>query len=85
MEQTTYTNGVLLTTGASAHNRILNIYDIAGNVWEWTLEKTSNAERGGTLRGASFMENGTSFFPNSYYDGDLPGSNFNIGFRISIF
>ena len=32
-------NGVLLTTGATERNSVLNIYDIAGNVSEWTLEK----------------------------------------------
>ena len=38
----TYTKGsksVLLTTGATERNSLLNIYDFAGNVNEWTLEK----------------------------------------------
>ena len=29
----------LLTTGADSSFSVQNIYDIAGNVWEWTLEK----------------------------------------------
>ena len=29
---------VLLTTGAGTRNSMLNICDLAGNVWEWTLE-----------------------------------------------
>ena len=33
---------ILLTTGADSSFSVQNIYDIAGNVWEWTLEKTSN-------------------------------------------
>ena len=33
---------VVLTTGADTRNSMLNIYDLAGNVWEWTLEKSSN-------------------------------------------
>ena len=46
--------GVLLTTGASSsQNMKMNIYDLAGNVYEWTLEKSTNpsspcAYRGGT-------------------------------------
>ncbi len=30
---------VLLTTGATKRNSKINVYDLAGNVWEWTLEK----------------------------------------------
>jgi len=33
-------SGILLTTGADSSFSVQNIYDIAGNVWEWTLEKT---------------------------------------------
>ena len=36
-------NGILVTTGTSEKNKVMNIYDIAGNVVEWTLEKTSDA------------------------------------------
>lgn len=35
------TGSVILTTGADIRNSMLNIYDFAGNVWEWTLEKSS--------------------------------------------
>ena len=34
--------GILLTTGATKRNSVLNIYDIGGNVNEWTLEKYLN-------------------------------------------
>ena len=50
---TTWANRILLTTGASDNNVKLNIYDLAGNVYEFTLEhaKTSttmpSACRGG--------------------------------------
>ena len=36
--------GVLLTTGATATNSSMNIYDLAGNVGEITLEKSSSDE-----------------------------------------
>ena len=34
-------NGIILTTGASDTCKKQNIYDLAGNVCEWTLEYTS--------------------------------------------
>lgn len=36
-------SSVLLTTGATERNSKMNIYDLAGNVWEWTLERRSNS------------------------------------------
>lgn len=42
---------VLLTTGASDRNCCLNIYDLAGNVYEWTLEKTTTADQPCSQRG----------------------------------
>ena len=35
-------NGILVTTGGTEQSKVMNIYDIAGNVYEWTLENTSN-------------------------------------------
>ena len=56
-------NGILVTTGTSETNKVMNIYDIAGNVYEWTLEKTSNtsnpcANRGGvsTVQAQTFLQ-----------------------------
>ena len=37
-------SSVLLTTGAIERNSKMNIYDLAGNVWEWTLEKSTNPD-----------------------------------------
>ena len=41
---------ILLTTGATERNSAKNIYDVAGNCWEWTTEShqsTSRVNRGG--------------------------------------
>ena len=35
-------SSVLLTTGATERNSVLNIYDLAGNEYEWTLENSTN-------------------------------------------
>ena len=39
-----------LTTGAADRNKMMNIYDLAGNVWEWTLESDGPEviDRGGS-------------------------------------
>ena len=58
-------NGILVTTGTSEKNKVMNIYDIAGNVWEWTLEKTSNASSPCALRGGSYNNFG-SYLPAAY-------------------
>ena len=52
----------LLTTGASEHNKAYNLYDVAGNLWEWTEESAAHFNSIGTLatnrvcRGGSFYE-----------------------------
>ena len=48
-------NGILVTTGTSETNKVMNIYDIAGNVYEWTLEKTSNISSPCAYRGGYFL------------------------------
>ena len=36
---------ILLTTGATERNSFKNIYDVAGNCWEWTTESNSSSHR----------------------------------------
>lgn len=51
-EQSSYENEILLTTGATEATSLQNIYDIAGNLWEWTREFYSTSgpcvDRGGS-------------------------------------
>ena len=49
---------ILLTTGASEQNKKMNIYDFAGNEWEWTLEKASNTNFSCSRRGGSYYYEG---------------------------
>ena len=54
-EQSSYSNSILITTGGTEQSKVMNIYDIAGNVWEWTLEKTSVTNNPCALRGGDFI------------------------------
>ena len=56
---TTSSNRILLTTGAVDVNRKQNIYDLAGNVYEWTLEHTSYSGFPYAFRGGFFGRTGS--------------------------
>ena len=81
--QDSYSNAMLLTTGATEDTTLQNIYDIAGNVWEWTLEMSDTigpcVARGGCYRDSglskTIKERGADNTINSY---DY------LGFRIGL-
>ena len=78
-------NSILLTTGASDICRKMNIYDLAGNVWEWTLEYTADTRDPCARRGGVCYINGSST-PASYrLNSSTTGSFYDIGFRPSLF
>ena len=83
-------NGILLTTGAVDQNSLMNIYDIAGNVWEWTLEWTSYSSVPCAGRGGSCINPGSSG-PDSSGPASNRGSTYTItshdgvGFRLSLY
>ena len=52
------TQDVILTTGADESFSIMNIYDIAGNVWEWNLEKTTYSYYPCGHMGGAYTTNG---------------------------
>ena len=63
-------NGILYTTGANTtNNSKKNICDIAGNVWEWTIENTSDSSGPCAFRGGYFCNTGSSY-PASYRSSD---------------
>lgn len=74
---------ILLTTGADSSFSVQNIYDIAGNVWESTLENTSSTVNPCAIRGGSFSYTG-SFGPAASRGISSAGSS-SIGFRVSLF
>ena len=62
--------GILLTTGASDKFEEKNIYDVAGNVIEWTMEAGSSDRR--VFRGGSYYDGGDGV-PAPDRDYDYPG------------
>ena len=78
-------NGILVTTGTSETNKVMNIYDIAGNVYEWTLELTSGTSSPCAVRGGVFVSTGSDDPAAGRYSDSTDNSNSNFGFRVSLF
>ena len=80
-----------IATGSSENTRTNNIYDLAGNMWEWTTEtrkrkRTSDnyEESFSVLRGGTFYYQGANF-PIIYRSGSNSSANLDIGFRVVIY
>ena len=77
-------NGILVTTGTSEKNKVMNIYDIAGNVSEWTLEQRSVDSNPCALRGGDYDDLGSDS-PAATRSGQSTTLAYSpIGFRLSL-
>ena len=76
---------ILLTTGASEEFSKQGIYDLAGNVWEWTLEYTSSSDFPCAIRGGNSNFSGSNYPAVCRGDDDTISYNSLIGFRVSLF
>ena len=82
-----------IATGSSDNTRTNNIYDLAGNMWEWTTEtkirKYNDDNKNYTfavLRGGSFLSNGSSYpVVYRYGNNSVSYANVNIGFRTVLY
>ncbi len=76
---------ILLSTGASDDFSKQGIYDLAGNVWEWTLEKTSNSSYPCAIRGGSYRNDGGRY-PAANRNCDVTTHcSYYVGFRVSLY
>ena len=82
-EQGSYKNGILLTTGATDATNLQNIYDIAGNVYEWTLEFYS-VDYPCVGRGGGFSSNGSGSPAKNRNYNSTSLSDYHFGFRLGL-
>ena len=76
------TDVYLIKTGSSEQTKTKNIYDIAGNVAEWTMETTKNNVN--IARGGAFNSTIAQLAAARYaYQNNTASSN--VGFRISMY
>ena len=81
-----YNSSAVILTGSNETYKKMNIYDLAGNVSEWTLEYTaSSSDYPCAVRGGLYNNRG-SYAPASYRGSYSTASSYNnIGFRSSLF
>lgn len=72
----------LFKTGSSEETKAKNIYDIAGNTYEWTKERTSSQAR--IVRGGSYVVTIGQLAATRYAYNESTANNA-IGFRISFY
>ena len=76
----THQTGIDLDGGK---NKVKNIYDLAGNVFEWTMECFGHSNR--VCRGGGYFGSGSEF-PISYRSGNEPSDSLpDLGFRITLY
>ena len=84
-KEKTSDGNILVTTGSILENSCMNVYDIAGNVWEWTLEHaTSNSLGPCAIRGGDYYNVGSGS-PASNRDSLDTTDSSSIGFRSTLY
>ena len=78
-------SSVLLTAGASEETNKMNIYDLAGNEWEWTLEKTSDSNNPCANRGGDCNTTGSKDPASDRSSNGTTDSYGIIGFRCVLY
>jgi hypothetical protein len=77
-------SNVLLTTGATDRNSVLGIYDLAGNVWEWTLEYSTGANGPCASRSGDYIHDGSYGHASRRNTSSITASFVNNGLRSAL-
>ena len=72
---------VRIPAGSTDYTKANNIYDLAGNVYDWTMEANSSYDR--VMRGGNFSSNSST--ARSRNDGNPPGSGDFCGCRSALY
>ena len=70
----------------TGYYQVKNIYDLAGNVWEWTMESYRSIYSSGRVFRGGHHNNSGSEFPSSYrnsYDPNAAGAD--LSFRVTLY
>lgn len=73
--------GTRIPAGSAEYTKANNVYDMAGNVWDWTTEAYSADYR--VCRGGNYFDNG-DYYPASYRDYYSPNYGDYGGRRLSL-
>ena len=76
---------ILLSTGASESFSKMGIYDLAGNVWEWTLEYTSSTNYPCAARGGHCNLTGSAYPASSRGISLTTSDGYGDGFRCVLY
>ncbi len=85
VEPGTKNGTMLLTTGVSEDTKKMNIYDLAGSVWEWTLEYSSNNDAPCVRRGGCYSVTGFEYMASNHRVNDTTSCIYTIGFRTVLY
>ena len=67
-----------IPAGSAEYTKANNVYDMAGNVWEWTTEAyntSDRASRGGTYSSYPYVYNGPASVRDNYDDPNIVANN----------
>ena len=82
-ERGNYNTSNRIPTGSVEKYQMKKIYDMAGNVWEWTMEASNTGNR--VIRGGEYLYTGSDI-PVTNRSSDYPYYSYsNFGFRVALY